>query len=521
MKPILVRTHAVALTGITANIISVETHVGSGLVSFNLVGMPDASVRESRDRVRAAMQSCGIDWFEHRVTVNLSPAGIPKAGSAFDLAIAVGLLAARGVLPPSVVDGTVFTAELGLDGSLRPIRGILSSVLGAKREGMKQVVVSDRSLAEAQLVPGVEILGFSHLRDLVTHFGGRLPSVLPPLLPKDILGQKKLVREVREHEQVDLADVKGQSFAVEGLILAAAGGHHMLMLGEPGAGKTMLARRLPTILPALDDEDAIAATAIHSVSGTFDSSTGLIRTPPIEMPHHSATMAAIIGGGSGVPRPGAISRAHAGVLVLDEAAEFSPQVLDAMREPLESGVVNLQRARHHVEYPARFQLILASNPCPCGHAISRRKSCTCSSIQQRRYLSRLSGPLLDRLDIQIPMMTPSPAQLAEPPAYSSKTAKEAVERARARARKRWAGTPWSLNAHVPAKLLRDPQYGIDSAVHKGIEHAIEDGTLSLRGATRVLRLALTVADVRGADRAGLPELSKALMFRNGVENANA
>lgn len=522
MKPILVRTYAVALTGITAHIIAVETHVGSGLVSFNLVGMPDASVRESRDRVRAAMQSCGIEWFEHRVTVNLSPASIPKVGAAFDLAIAVGLLAARGVVAATAVDGIVFTAELGLDGSLLPTRGVLSAVIGARREGMKQVVVADDSLAEAQLVEGIPVLGFSHLAALVSHFGGRMSAGQTTVLPREEHTTRAQQDRARSADQdIDLADVRGQSTSVDALILAAAGGHHLMLAGEPGAGKTMLAKRLPTILPPLSDADAIDVTAIHSISGTFDASSGLIRTPPIETPHHSATMAAIIGGGSGIPRPGAVSRAHAGVLVLDEAAEFSPQVLDAMRQPLESGEVHLHRARSSVSYPARFQLVLSTNPCPCGHAISRRKSCTCSSIQRRCYMNRLSGPLRDRIDIQIPMMTPSSAEITEPPHYTTSQAREIVLEARERARRRWSGTPWTSNMQAPSRLLHDPAYGIDPHVYQGIERSIEDGTLSLRGADRVLRLALTIADVRGKDRAGISELAESLEFRKGAEYAFA
>lgn len=515
MNTILVRTLAIALTGLDAHIISVETHVGRGLVSFNLVGLPDASVREARDRVRAALQSCGVDWFERRITINLSPAGIPKNGSAFDLAIAVGMLCAHRQIQPQAVADTVFMAELGLDGSLRPVRGVLPAVIGAAKAGIQNVVVAQEAATEAALVPGITVRGYRHLRDLVHDLGGTMPVEHISLAATPAAEQ---LPSLTDEIPVDLADVHGQNFAAHGLIIAAAGGHHMLMMGEPGSGKTMLATRLPSILPDLDDRDAIDVTAIHSVAGTYHRGQGLIRRPPIQAPHHNATMPAIIGGGSGLPSPGAVSLAHAGVLFLDESAEFAPSVLDCLRQPLETGYITIHRARGHLTYPARFQLILATNPCPCGHAISRRKTCTCSSIQQRRYLNRLSGPLLDRIDIQVTMQTPTPAALAEPPPHSSTRARETVEAARERARHRWKSHPWSLNAHASSAAIRALQAELPTTISDAVDDAINNGVLSLRGADRVMRIALTIADMRDSTMT-LNDLTLALQYRNGTDHA--
>ncbi|MDO5719306.1 MAG: YifB family Mg chelatase-like AAA ATPase [Actinomycetaceae bacterium] len=516
MNTILVRTLAMALTGLDAHVISVETHVGRGLVSFNLVGLPDASVREARDRVRAALQSCGVDWFERRITINLSPAGIPKNGSAFDLAIAVGMLCAHRQLKPESTANTVFMAELGLDGSLRPVRGVLPAVIGAAKAGIHNVVVAQEAAAEAALVPGISVRGYRHLSDLVQDLGGTMPADHISLEASPVAEQLPLAAA---EIPTDLADVRGQSFAAHGLIIAAAGGHHMLMMGEPGAGKTMLAKRLPTILPDLEDDDAIDVTAIHSLAGTYRRNQGLIRRPPIQAPHHNATMPSIIGGGSGLPSPGAVSLAHAGVLFLDESAEFAPSVLDCLRQPLENGHITIHRARGHLTYPARFQLVLATNPCPCGHAISRRKSCTCSSIQQRRYLNRLSGPLLDRIDIQVTMQTPTPAALAEPPPYTSAQARDIVEVARQRARIRWENHPWSLNAHAPSAAIRDLITELPTVISDTLNDAVNNGVLSLRGADRVLRIALTIADMREATMT-LNDLTSALQYRNGTDHAS-
>lgn len=514
MNTILVRTLAVALTGIDAHIVSVETHVGTGVVSFKLVGLPDASVKEARERVRAALQSCGVDWFERRVTVNLSPAGIPKMGSAFDLAIAVGMLCARNYLAPDAITNTVFIAELGLDGSLRPVRGILPAVIGAAKAGVERVIVAASAREEAALVPGISVHGYSHLRDLVADLGGRMPAAAASLEAEPYT---QPLRQSTHEETVDLADVRGQEFATTGLVIAAAGGHHMMMIGEPGSGKTMLAKRLPTILPDLDDTDAIDVTALYSIAGAFDSTGGLMRRPPIQTPHHSATMPAIIGGGSAIATPGAISLAHAGVLVLDESAEFSPTVLDSLRQPLETGTITIHRSRTRVTYPARFQLILATNPCPCGHAMSRKKQCSCSSLQQRRYLNRLSGPLLDRTDIQISMRTPTPAALAESPAYTSAQARAQVLEARDRAQHRWRENPWSLNAHAPSPVIRQLLSSLDTEISNGVDDAVNNGVLSLRGADRVIRIALTIADLRGGS-INMNDLALALQYRNGTHH---
>ncbi|MGD6978524.1 YifB family Mg chelatase-like AAA ATPase [Citricoccus sp. CH26A] len=527
--PVMGRTLAVALTGMHGHLVEVEADIGQTLPGFVLLGLPDQSLQESRDRIKAASRNSGLPLTRRHLTVNLVPAALHKRGPGFDLAIVMASYAADGQVRH--VDGPVFLAELGLDGRLRHAPGILPSVMAAVDAGYPEVVVAQQSVDEASLVPGARVRGYGTLHDVIRAFGGvpeapPLTTVMPPGPAASVGDRPGTGADAADGAwagaAADLADVSGQYEARFALEVAAAGAHHLFLEGSPGAGKTMLAERLPGILPPLDDRTALEATAVRSLGGGAREVTGLVRSPPFQSPHHSASMASLVGGGTGVARPGAASFAHGGVLFLDEAPEFDRRVLNALRQPLESGTVTLHRSGGTVRYPARFQLVLAANPCPCGWGAGRGSRCRCTSLQRRRYSGRLSGPLLDRVDIQVTVPAVDASALTSGPAgEDSATVRERVLAAVRRQRERLAPLGLTRNAHAPATLLRDGPLAVDPRARAAADAAVDRAELTARGHARVMRLAWTVADLRGADRPGAGDVDTALYLRRRTEGEEA
>ncbi|MDQ0376709.1 YifB family Mg chelatase-like AAA ATPase [Amycolatopsis thermophila] len=495
------RAWSVALLGLDGRLVEVEADLGGGLPGIKLVGLPDAGLREAKDRVRSAIRNSGQHWPEDKLTLGLFPANLPKLGSGYDLAIAVAVLASAGKVPATRLLGTVLLGELALDGRVREIRGVLPGLLAARKAGVKRAIVPSHSLVEAALVDGLEVYGAARLRDVVAWLEGEnaLTRPDPPV-------------EQEPPEVPDLADVIGQPEARWALEVAAAGGHHLLLSGPPGVGKTMLAKRLPGLLPMLGTEESLEVTAVHSVHGALSPSAPLIKVPPFIAPHHSVSEAALIGGGAGIAAPGLVSRAHRGVLFLDEAPEFGAQRLDSLRTVLEEGEVRIARARGSVCYPARFQLVMATNPCPC--APPREADCSCSPTERRRYLSRLSGPLLDRVDLRVrlrPMTAMSNHESGEP--EPTEVVRKRVLAARDRAAARWSAQGWKTNAEVPGPALRR-EFALPRTTTALLDRSLERGTVTARGADRCLRIAWTLADLAETDEPDADHVAAALEFRD-------
>lgn len=500
----LARAWSVALVGLDGHVVEIEADLARGLPGLTMIGLPDAALAESRDRIKAAIVNSGEQWPQRRITLALSPASMPKRGSSFDLALAAGVLAANGSVPADALQGRVLLGELGLDGRVRGVPGVLPAVLAGVRAGFERFLVPVDNLAEARLVPGVAASGVGSL--------GSLARVLRSGYDGDEPTGPATVPEAAPSP--DLLDVAGQPEGRTAIEVAAAGGHHLFLLGPPGAGKTMLAERLPGILPPLSIDEALEVTAIHSVAGRLPSAAPLITTAPFQDPHHTASVAAIVGGGTGIARPGAACLAHRGVLFLDEAPEFAPGVLDGLRQPLEKGWASIARAGGTAVYPARFCLVMAANPCPCARPDD---ACTCPADRRRRYLSRLSGPLLDRVDLRVKIPRVTRAELLAENGRGEPTVAVAARVAAARdaAAARYAGTPWRTNNDVPATELQR-RWPVPRRATTNAESALDRGQITARGYGRILRVAWTLADLQGVGVPRGAQVDQALGYRTGL-----
>ena len=501
-----VKTYAGAIVGIDAVTVTVEVNLAESGLGLFLVGLPDNAVKESEQRIRSAFENSGMRMTAKKIVVNLAPADLRKEGAAFDLPIAVGMLAATSQVVDEKLPSTMFAGELSLDGGIKAVKGVLPLVVKARAEGLKRVILPIGNAPEGAVVDGIDIIGVRSLTEVVSYLNGDID--IAPTVSDSVVESVATLNRYLE----DFSDVKGQAQVKRALEIAAAGGHNLIMIGAPGSGKTMLARRLPSIMPPMTLEEALEATKIHSVAGKLGASSGLLTTRPFRAPHHLTSQVALIGGGQS-PQPGEVSLAHNGILFLDELPEFGRNVLEVLRQPLEDKKITVSRARYSVEYPANFSLVASMNPCPCGYYNHPTKECTCPPSAVHRYMSRISGPLLDRIDLHIEV-TPVPLSemMSERIEESSETVRERVIRARQIQSERFKGLGIHTNSMMNSKMLRE-YCPLEERSRLLLERAMAQLNLSARAHDRIIKVARTIADLAGEEQISVTHISEAITYR--------